>query len=102
MAENQNYIECAGVRIPSDWSVEQLAQALERRKIRFRNEEEIMAVFGDAIRLKSSLEKAISRLRTEVTKLDRHIKERQKKAMCPGCGMLWAEPVASAATVEGE
>lgn len=91
MTENRNYIECAGFRIPSDWSVEELAQALERRKIRFRNEEEIISVFGNALRLKSSLEKDISRLRAEVTKLNGYVEERQKKATCPHCGTLWIE-----------
>ena len=92
---NLNYIECAGVRVPSDWSVEQLAEALAKRKIRFANEKEIMSVFGDAIRLKSSLENEISRLQAEVAKWDRYVKEKQEKARCPGCGVQWTEPAAA-------
>lgn len=50
MDKTLDYIECAGVRVPADWSVEQLAEALSKRKIRFANEQEIMNVFGNAIR----------------------------------------------------
>ena len=56
MDKTLDYIECAGVRVPADWSVEQLAEALIKRKIRFANEQEIMNVFGNAIRMKASLE----------------------------------------------
>jgi len=66
-----NYIECAGVRVPSDWSVKQLREALAKRNIRFieAHEREIMAVFGDAILLKASLEDSIATLRQEKAKL---------------------------------
>ena len=86
-----NYIECAGVRVPSDWSVDQLREALSKRNIRFSNEEDIMVVFGKSIQLKASLEEQISTLQAEVTRLDKYVKEKQKRALCPQCGKLWME-----------
>jgi len=66
-----DYIECAGVRVPEDWTIEQLRSALERRNIRFRkaNEEEIMRVFGEAVVLKQKLGKEIDALKNEKAKL---------------------------------
>ena len=60
-----NYIECAGVRVPENWTVDALRRALAKRNIRFsnRNEEEIMAVFGNAIMLKKQLEHDIDALK---------------------------------------
>ncbi|GAI83438.1 unnamed protein product [marine sediment metagenome] len=49
MDKTLDYIECAGVRVPADWSVEQLTEALSKRKIRFANEQEIMHIFTKAI-----------------------------------------------------
>lgn len=82
------YIECAGVRIPADWTLDNLRAALENRKIRFANEKEVMAVFGDAIQIRNSL-------RMEIATLDRCIKEKRKKAICPKCGMRWFEELES-------
>jgi len=90
MDKTLDYIECAGIRVPFDWSVEQLAEALSKRKIRFENEQEIMNAFGNALRMKASLKSEISRLQAEETKLTHYIHERQRMAMCPGCGMQWA------------
>ena len=39
------YWECGGVRVPSDWTVEMLKRNLERRKWRFRNEDELIHEF---------------------------------------------------------
>jgi len=97
MEETLDYIECAGVRLPADWSVEQLTEALSKRKIRFANEQEIMNAFGNAIWMKASLESEISRLHAEETKLTHYIHERQRRAMCPGCGMQWTDSGATAA-----
>ena len=92
-----NYIECAGVRVPSDWSVDQLREALVKRNIRFSrvNEKEIMAVFVAAIQLKSQLENNIHELQAEVAKWDRYVKERKAAIRCPGCGTQWTEPPAA-------
>jgi hypothetical protein len=45
----QIYIECAGMRIPYNWTPEQLKFALRRRKIKLDNEAEIRYVFGHYI-----------------------------------------------------
>ncbi|MBA7643614.1 hypothetical protein ES703_51345 [subsurface metagenome] len=93
------YIECAGVRVPADCTPDDLRAVLEKRKIRFNNEAEIMAVFGDAIQLKASLENAISLLKTEKASLDNYILRRKELANCPGCGRQWfEEPVANPAS----
>jgi len=92
MTETINYIECAEVRIPSNWSVDQLRVALGKRKIRFSNEKELMSVFGEAIKLKSQLEDNIHELRTEITKWDGYVKERKEAIKCPECGMQWTYP----------
>ena len=88
-----NYIECAGVRVPSDWSIDQLREALAKRKIRFQmmHEKEIMAVFGDAIQLKASLERDISRLHDEVVKWETYVRQRKQAVSCPSCGIKWTE-----------
>jgi len=91
-----SYIECAGVRVPSNWSVGQLAEALAKRKIRFNNEQEIMAVFGDAIKLKRSLEQGIQNLQNELSTWEHYVKQKKEKVMCPGCGLKWTEPNATA------
>ena len=93
------YIECAGVRVPSDWSVDQLQEALAKRKIRFQkaHEKEIMAVFGEAIQLKASLEKNIHNLNAEVARLEKYVNEKRQKVLCPGCGMKWTEAPAYSA-----
>jgi len=85
------YIECDGVRVPADWTPDDLRVALGKRKIRFKNEEEIMAVFGDAIQLKAALENAISLLKTERTRLDNYVLQRKELTNCPGCGRQWFE-----------
>ena len=59
------YIECDGVRVPSDWTVEQLREALAKRKIRFFNEQEVIGVFGKAVLLKKELENSIEKLQNE-------------------------------------
>jgi len=86
---NLDYIECAGVRVPVDWSMEQLRSALAKRKIRFANENEIMSVFGNAVQMKAVLEKEISHLHAEAARLDRYIKIKQEKVSCPKCGIQW-------------
>jgi hypothetical protein len=40
------YIDCDGVNVPDDWTVEELRWALAQRKTRFPNEEAIIAVFA--------------------------------------------------------
>jgi hypothetical protein len=39
------YIDCDGVNVPADWTVDELRWALARRKTRFPNEKRIIAVF---------------------------------------------------------
>ena len=64
-----NYIECASVRVPANWSLDMLQKTLKKRKIRFHNEEDILAVFGTAIKLKKDLELAVQDLRKELISL---------------------------------
>ena len=88
---NLAYIECAGVRVPANWTVEQLRTALAKRSIRFatKNEEEILRVFGEAIGLKASLEKEILQLQSTLIKLKRDVERKKKLRNCPGCGVRW-------------
>lgn len=90
---NIDYIQCDGVRVPSDWSVDQLGEALAKRKIRFHNEREIMRVFGEAILLKATLETIIHKLHEEIAKLNSYVEQKKKLAACPNCSMRWMEPV---------
>ena len=85
---NLRYIECAGVRVPADWNIAQLTEALAKRKIRFSNEAEITAVFGEAIRLKQKLEENIARLRAEGARLETYYNTFKDKLTCPSCMML--------------
>ncbi len=80
-----DYIECAGVRVPSNWKIKQLASALEKRKIRFNNEQEIMNVFGHAIHLQAELEARDHELRKEIQKLESEVKLLDLKLLCPHC-----------------
>ena len=70
---NLDYIECAGVRVPADWSIRQLREALSKRKMRFKNEKEIMNVFGDAVNLKAKLEARIHELSEKIKILETRI-----------------------------
>lgn len=91
-----DYIECDGVRVPSNWTIERLRNALAKRKIRFSNEQEIIGVFGDAVQLKYSLEERIHFLRTQVAELNDYINRKRQLASCPVCGLKWAEdPIVS-------
>jgi predicted nucleic acid-binding Zn-ribbon protein len=97
--EIPKYITSAGVRVPANWTVEDLGKALAKRKITFSNEREIMDVFGDALRVKEQLEKAIEQLTRETTRLSsdvRHlesewntlqkeIKRLENQLLCPHC-----------------
>ena len=77
--ETLAYITCAGVRVPSNWTLEHLRIALKHRRISFpkATEHDIMAVFGEAIRLKRLLESAIKGLEEEKAKLEVGIHEKQ-------------------------
>lgn len=89
----KDYIECAGVRVPADWNLEQLRAALLKRKIRFQNEAEIMSVFGEAIELKAKLEKAIDELENKKKQLQDFIHAAQGRLFCPHCQKQIFEPV---------
>ena len=90
---NLDYIECAGVRVPADWTVEELSKALAERKIRFnsKNETEIMAVFGNAIELKRVLEVRLNEAQNALVKWERFVLEKRALATCPKCGTSWTE-----------
>lgn len=90
-----NYIECAGVRVPANWTVEQLREALTKRRMRFTtlHEKEIMEVFGNAILLKKGLEQNIDKLKTELERLQGLVKERTRLLACPACGAQWTQQV---------
>lgn len=80
-----DYITCAGVRVPAHWSVGMLEEALAKRNIRFANEAEIMAVFGDALQMKADLEKAIGELTDAKRKLEVRLEVVKAGAHCPHC-----------------
>lgn len=67
--EYPDYIVCAGVAVPADWTVEELKKILAKRQIRFRHEEELMKVFGKALLLKRSLQDQIRELEEKKAKL---------------------------------
>lgn len=56
-----DYLECAGVRVPASWTVEQLRLALATRSIRFTNEEEIIRAFRVGLRSKNWGERSLQR-----------------------------------------
>lgn len=64
------YIECAGVRIPIDWTVDKLKVALAKRKIRFPNEADIITAFGTYVDMLRDLQKSIEFKRRELAGLD--------------------------------
>ena len=51
--QTTNYVDCDGVNVPADWTVEELRWALARRKTRFPNEKAIIAVFAAKTREES-------------------------------------------------
>ena len=85
MGAIEKYIECAGMRLPMNWSVHQLAEALAERKIRLSNEEEVMEAFGDSIVLKYQLEREIQVARAELYELQGEVRLIAKLVLCPNC-----------------
>jgi len=75
-----NYIECDGVRVPEDWTLTHLKRALAKRRIRFGNEREIMAVFGDAVKMKQHIENEIDELRRTKSELEIKVADLKIKA----------------------
>ena len=69
VGKDLNYIECAGVRVPADWTIDQLRKALAKRNIRFSNEQDAIAVYGAAIEFKVELERRIDELNANVARL---------------------------------
>ncbi len=82
------YIECAGVRVPKDWTVDQLREALAKRNIRFQHEDEIIAVFGDALHTIGALGEEVTRRRNELSKLDSAIVAKRAGLACVKCGFV--------------
>lgn len=88
-----DYIECAGVKVPEDWSIEQLRSALGKRKIRFQSEGEILRVFGEAVMLKRQLEQETQSLKEEIQSSKKEIaglrlritKQLKLQLTCPLC-----------------
>jgi len=64
-----DYIECAGVRVPANYSLKELRVALKKRGIAFANEGEIQRVFGEAIELKRKLQTSIRELEAREAEL---------------------------------
>ena len=88
------YVECAGVRVPAHWTIEQLRLALSKRKIRFQNEVEIKSVYGEAVLLKQKLEDSIKKLGEEEARLVNRVAALGKTLRCPHCkGPLEESPV---------
>ena len=72
--ERRPYVICDGVSVPIDWTVEELREALGARKLKFHSEQEILYAFGDALRIRQSLEQGVARLRKEASDLSQRIK----------------------------
>ena len=58
----KDYIECAGVRVPTDWTFDDLAEALKKRNARFSNERDIKAAFQSFLDCRISLQNQIYEL----------------------------------------
>jgi len=80
-----DYIECAGVRVPADWTFQKLRDALAGRKIRFANEQEIANVFGKAVLLKFKLQSEIDGLVKQRQELRTEVILLKTKLLCPNC-----------------
>lgn len=80
-----DYIVCDGVRVPADWTIGQLRDALAKRNIRFTNEEEIVRVFGEAVKLKAELENRVYGLQKEIAALEEVVVMLRDNAHCPYC-----------------
>jgi len=95
--ETPKYIISAGVRVPANWTVEELGKALAKRKIAFTNEKEIMDAFGDALRIKEQLESAIEQLRGEKTRISFDVasldRQKEKLQSCPHCKQLLSDKI---------
>jgi hypothetical protein len=62
----QIYIECAGMRVPYNWTPDQLKRALKLRKIKLDNEAEIREVFGQYLDMIRDLNNQIITKRREL------------------------------------
>jgi len=69
----QIYIECAGLRIPYDWTPDQLERALERRRIKLDNKADIISVFSDYLNIIITLSYDIHNKRKELSDLNNTI-----------------------------
>ena len=87
--DNLPYIECAGVDVPANWTVNELREALAKRHIRFRQESDIIAMFGNALKVKAELTQEVSRLRTELGKLTERVRLLKGKLICPKCAHIY-------------
>ena len=81
-----DYIECAGLRVPINWTPAQLEKALSERKIKLANEKEVMAVFGDSLKMVEILLLERAELRVEVTEMKKVKAQLSVETTCPACG----------------
>ena len=91
MVLDLSYAECAGVRVSLDSTVEELRDALEKRKVRFSNEKEIMEAFGSLVETRKILQKEISTLEKQRNSLRRVIDRLKGKLQCPKCGTIYGD-----------
>ena len=75
MIQESNYIECAGVRIPKNWTISNLAEALEKRGVRFTNEQDIVAAFSVFLDTRIRLQQQIRELEAELSTKKKEGKE---------------------------
>ncbi len=98
-----DYVTVAGVRTPADWTIEELRSTLEKRKIRFGNEEEILAVYGRFLKTKNELTEQIKGLEKHrdimlrrAAEAETLLKNLNLRLTCPKCQNVYStleEPV---------
>lgn len=82
------YIECAGLRIPRDWTPYDLQKALEKRNIRLDNEDDVMEVYGHSIAIKFEIDKEIDQARADLIELETAKRKGESKIACVNCGFV--------------
>jgi len=91
MVSDLAYVECAGVRVPMDSTVEDLRDALGKRKVRFGNEKEILEAFGSLVEARGILQTEISGLVRRKANLERTVTRLKGKLQCPKCGTIYGK-----------
>lgn len=91
-----DYVECGGVRIPTNWTIPELLAALQKRNVRFTNESDIQAAFQVFHDTKSRLYEQIealtkhdAQLASKTKQLEETLKKMNKRVTCSKCGNIY-------------